>query len=194
MKRQYILGLVSGIAISSVLVVNAAQTHTTIESCAQLLPHGETYELTIKGTIETNEQEPLFTGNMNLTAGAEGDVPDIQREEVTPFANCVKSFRRCWYGAMCCLSVSSASCFSFPWWPHPSSWRWSGRPCFTSHWGQLTISCPCLASHRYGWAIRCSPKSQWSLLRSGSGRRSSTSIDCVLNLLRVKKILKHYLK
>tara|TARA_S200000501_G_scaffold330388_1_gene331671 strand:- start:29 stop:394 length:366 start_codon:yes stop_codon:yes gene_type:complete len=92
MKRQYILGLVSGIAISSVLVVNAAQTHTTIESCAQLLPHGETYELTIKGTIETNEQEPLFTGNMNLTAGAEGDVPDIQREEVTPFANCVKSF------------------------------------------------------------------------------------------------------
>ena len=92
MKRQYILGLVSGIAISSVLVVNAAQTHTTIESCAQLLPQGETYELTIKGTIDTNEQEPLFSGNMNLTAGTEGDDTDIQREEVTPFANCVKSF------------------------------------------------------------------------------------------------------
>ena len=91
MKRQYILGLVSGITISSVLVVNAAQTHTTIESCAQLLPQGETYELTIKGTIETNEQEPLFSGDMNLSAGTGSNNTDIQREEVTPFANCVKS-------------------------------------------------------------------------------------------------------
>ena len=92
MKRQYILGLVSGIAISSVLVVNAAQTHTTIESCAQLLPQGETYELTINGKIDTNEQKPLFSGNLNLSAGTEGDDTDIQREEITPFVNCVKSF------------------------------------------------------------------------------------------------------
>ena len=92
MKRQYILGLVSGIAISSVLVVNAAQTHTTIESCAQLLPQSETYELTIKGTIETNEQEHLFSGDMNLSAGTGSDNTNIQREEVMPFADCVKSF------------------------------------------------------------------------------------------------------
>ena len=92
MKRQYILGLVSGIAISSALVVNAAQKNTTIESCAQLLPQGETYELTINGKIDTNEQKPLFSGNLNLSAGTEGDDTDIQREEITPFVNCVKSF------------------------------------------------------------------------------------------------------
>ena len=92
MKRQYILGLVSGIAISSVLVVNAAQTNTTIESCAQLLPPGEIFELDIYGEIDTNEQKPLFSGNLNLSAGTEGDDTDIQREEVAPFANCVKSF------------------------------------------------------------------------------------------------------
>ena len=60
MKRQYILGLVSGIAISSVLVVNAAQTNTTIESCAQLLPPDETFELDINGKIDTNGQNPFF--------------------------------------------------------------------------------------------------------------------------------------
>ena len=60
MKRQYILGLVSGIAISSFLVVNAAQTNTTIESCAKLLPPDEIFELDINGKIDTNGQIPFF--------------------------------------------------------------------------------------------------------------------------------------
>ena len=91
MKRQYILGLVSGIAISSVLVVNAAQTHTTIESCAQLLPPDEIFELDINGKIDTNGQNPFFSGDLNLSAGTEIEDTDIQREEIVPFVNCVKS-------------------------------------------------------------------------------------------------------
>ena len=71
MKRQYILGLVSGIAISSVLVVNAAQTKTTIESCAQLLPPDETFELDINGKIDTNGQNPFFSGSFRLSDGTE---------------------------------------------------------------------------------------------------------------------------
>jgi hypothetical protein len=60
MKRQYIFGLVSGIAISSVLVVNAAQTNTTIESCAQLLPPGETFELDINGKMAPMDKTLFF--------------------------------------------------------------------------------------------------------------------------------------
>ena len=91
MKRQYILGLVSGIAISSVLVVNAAQTNTTIESCAQLLPPGETFELDINGKIDTNGQNPFFSGSFSLTDGTEIEYTDSQREKIVPFINCVKS-------------------------------------------------------------------------------------------------------
>jgi len=81
MKRQYILGLVSGIAISSVLVVNAAQTNTTIESCAQLLPPGETFELDINGKINTNGQNPFFSDSFSLTDGTEIEYTDSQREK-----------------------------------------------------------------------------------------------------------------
>ena len=91
MKRQYIFGLVSGIAISSVLVVNAAQTSTTIESCAQLLPPDEIFELDINGKIDTNGQNPFFSGDLNLSAGTKTVDTDIQREEVVPFVNCVKN-------------------------------------------------------------------------------------------------------
>jgi len=91
MKRQYILGLVSGIAISSVLVVNAAQTNTTIESCAQLLPPGETFELDINGKIDTNGQNPFFSGSFSLSDGTEIEYTDSQRENIVPFINCVKS-------------------------------------------------------------------------------------------------------
>ena len=91
MKRQYILGLVSGIAISSVLVVNAAQTNTTIESCAQLLPPGETFELDINGKIDTNGQNPFFAGSFSLSDGTEIEYTDSQREKIAPFINCVKS-------------------------------------------------------------------------------------------------------
>ena len=91
MKRQYILGLVSGIAISSVLVVNAAQTNTTIESCAQLLPPGETFELDINGKIDTNGQKHSFSGNFGLSDGTEIDYTDSQKEKIVPFINCVKS-------------------------------------------------------------------------------------------------------
>jgi|TARA_B100000809_G_scaffold149261_1_gene146740 hypothetical protein len=91
MKRQYILGLVSGIAISSVLVVNAAQTNTTIESCAQLLPPGETFELDINGKIDTNGQNPFFSGSFSLSDGTEIEYTDSQREKIVPFINCVKS-------------------------------------------------------------------------------------------------------
>ena len=91
MKRQYIFGLVSGIAISSVLVVNAAQTNTTIEICAQLLPPGETFELDINGKIDTNGQNPFFSGSFSLTDGTEIEYSDSQREKIVPFINCVKS-------------------------------------------------------------------------------------------------------
>jgi len=91
MKRQYILGLVSGIAISSVLVVNAAQTNTTIESCAQLLPPDETFELDINGKIDTNGQNPFFSGSFSLSDGTEIEYTDSQREKIVPFINCVKS-------------------------------------------------------------------------------------------------------
>lgn len=91
MKRQYILGLVSGIAISSVLVVNAAQTNTTIESCAQLLPPDETFELDIDGKIDTNGQNPFFSGSFSLSDGTEIEYTDSQREKIVPFINCVKS-------------------------------------------------------------------------------------------------------
>ena len=91
MKKQYIFGLVSGIAISSVLVVNAAQTNTTIESCAQLLPPDEIFELDINGKIDTNGQNPFFSGDLNLSAGTKTDDTDVQREEVVPFVNCVKN-------------------------------------------------------------------------------------------------------
>ena len=91
MKRQYIFGLVSGIAISSVLVVNAAQTNTTIESCAQLLPPGETFELDINGKIDTNGQNPFFSGSFSLTDGTEIEYTDSQREKIVPFINCVQS-------------------------------------------------------------------------------------------------------
>jgi hypothetical protein len=91
MKRQYILGLVSGIAISSVLVVNAAQTNTTIESCAQLLPPDETFELDINGKIDTNGQNPFFSGGFSLSDGTEIEYTDSQREKIVPFINCVKS-------------------------------------------------------------------------------------------------------
>ena len=91
MKRQYILGLASGIAISSVLVVNAAQTNTTIESCAQLLPPDETFELDINGKIDTNGQNPFFSGSFSLSDGTEIEYTDSQREKIVPFINCVKS-------------------------------------------------------------------------------------------------------
>ena len=91
MKRQYIFGLVSGIAISSVLVVNAAQTNTTIESCAQLLPPDEIFELDINGKIDTNGQNPFFSGSFSLSDGTEIEYTDSQREKIVPFINCVKS-------------------------------------------------------------------------------------------------------
>ena len=91
MKRQYILGLVSGIAISSALVVNAAQANTTIESCAQLLPPGETFELNINGKIDTNGQNPFFSGSFSLSDGTEIEYTDSQKEKIVPFINCVKN-------------------------------------------------------------------------------------------------------
>ena len=91
MKRQYIFGLVSGIAISGVLAFNATQTNTTIESCAQLLPSGETFELEINGIIDTNGQNPFFSGNFSLSDGTEIDYTDAQRENILPFTNCVKN-------------------------------------------------------------------------------------------------------
>ena len=78
-------------ALSSVLVVNAAQTNTTIESCAQLLPPDEIFELDIDGKIDTNGKNPFFSGDLNLSVGTEIEDTDIQREEMVPFVNCVKS-------------------------------------------------------------------------------------------------------
>ena len=91
MKKQYIIGLISGIAISSILAVNATQQNTTIESCAQLLPPGETFELDINGKIDTNRQKHSFAGNFSLSDGTEIEWTDGQKETIMPFVDCVKS-------------------------------------------------------------------------------------------------------
>jgi len=67
------------------------QTNTTIESCAQLLPPDETFELDINGKIDTNGQNPFFSGSFSLSDGTEIEYTDSQREKIVPFINCVKS-------------------------------------------------------------------------------------------------------
>lgn len=77
--------------IDALKTQTAAQTNTTIESCAQSLPSGQTFELELKGKIDTNSLKHSFSGNFGLSDGTEIEYTDSQRERITPFVNCLKS-------------------------------------------------------------------------------------------------------
>ena len=71
MKKNYLLGLLSGLILSTVFTVFAAQIDTTIESCGLLLPEGSV----------------LQNGNLKLTDNAQGDQV-LTEEQLAPFLDC----------------------------------------------------------------------------------------------------------
>jgi len=87
MKKNYLLGLLSGLILSTVFTVFAAQIDTTIESCGLLLPEGSTYNLEITGTINRFQGSVLQNGNLKLTDNAQGDQV-LTEEQLAPFLDC----------------------------------------------------------------------------------------------------------
>jgi len=68
--------------IDAVKTQTAVQTNTTIESRAQSLPPGETFELEIKGKIDTSSQKHSFSGNFGLSDGTEIEYTDSKRKKL----------------------------------------------------------------------------------------------------------------
>ncbi|MCP4121996.1 MAG: hypothetical protein GY751_09610 [Bacteroidetes bacterium] len=89
MKRQYVLGLLSGVLISGVVAVNAGQENHTIESCGKLLPEGQKFEIDINGTIDTSSSDRKFDGSFGLSDGTQIQYSDDQKKAVNPFVECV---------------------------------------------------------------------------------------------------------
>lgn len=88
MKKQYFLGLASGIALATVFSVNAAQSNSTIESCGSLLPEGHIFDMKISAIINTENALPDFDGSFSITDGV-GTSTSIRQEQLEPFINCV---------------------------------------------------------------------------------------------------------
>jgi len=88
MKKYYLLGLISGIAVSGVVAVNASQNQNTFESCAQLLPVGHKFELKVDGVIDTTLTKRSFEGSFELSDGTTDENPTVAKA-VKPFVDCI---------------------------------------------------------------------------------------------------------
>lgn len=90
MKKQYILGLLTGFLVSLTIAVSAIPKGNTIESCAIHLPAGHEFKINIAGKIDTTLDARKFDADFSLSdAKGKADKNAELQESVSSFVGCV---------------------------------------------------------------------------------------------------------
>jgi len=67
------------------LNAQANTSQQSVESCSELLPEGQNYEISITASVDKTADTPSFTGEFSVTGGTD----EVTNFDITEFVECV---------------------------------------------------------------------------------------------------------